>query len=468
MKKTGIICLILSIAIFISTLPVAVAAASADKSVSEGCHSVDAAKALSTEGKLLETSKAVILYELNSDTMVYAYNPDAQIYPSSMVKLMTALVALENGNLSDIVTVTRTALDNVAVGSVSAGLKKGEEISLEALLYCMMAASANDASAVIAEHVGGTIEDFVRMMNEKAAEIGCLSTKYTNVHGLHDEQSYTTARDICRLMEVALENEQFRKLFTADTYTVAATNKSKERVLETTNNMMVKGKKFYDARVTGGKTGSTNQAGRCLVVTAESNGMEFLGIVMGAVPTYQQEGIILDYYGNFEEMKVLLDYGCSGYEYRQVFYANQVVAQYPVSGGANHVVTRPVSELSTILPVGIEETKLTWVYNKVNQTISAPVQQGQTIATAQVWYGDICLVQTDLVAMTDVDVYVAPPVPEAPKKDTSFLKILLIIGGAVLGLGLVFFAVLLILRWTAKARMRARQRRRRQNRRRNR
>jgi len=466
MKKTGIICLILCLAVLLTAQPVT-AASGADASVSAGCHSVDAAKCLSSEGKLLDTSKAVILYELNSDTMVYSYNPDVTIYPSSMVKIMTALVALEKGTLSDTVTVTRSALDNVAIGSVSAGLKRGEEISLEALLYCMMTASANDAASVIAEHIGGgSIDSFIQMMNDKAREIGCLSTNYTNVHGLHDEQTYTTARDICRLMEVALENEQFVKLFTADTYTVPLTNKSGERVLKSTNNMMIKGTKHYDARVTGGKTGSTNQAGRCLAVTAEANGMNLLGIVMGAVPTYEEEGIILKYYGNFEEMKALLDYGCGEFEYRQVFYDNQALTQYPVSGGANHVVAKPVSELSTVLPIGIDETKLKWVYDKVGQTITAPVEQGQTIATAQVWYGETCLVQTELVAMNAVDVYVAPVIPDIPERESIDFTILFVILGVVLGIFVLFFGVLLILRWINRAKMRARQRRRRQNRRR--
>ena len=469
MKKTGFICLIMCIVLLISFVPLEVSASTSDASVTAGCHSVNAAKALSSEGKLLDTAKAAILYEQNSDTMVYSYNADTTIYPSSMVKLMTALVALEKGNLSDTVIVTRSALDSVAVGSVSSGLKRGEEISLENLLYCMMIASANDAAAVIAEHIGGgSIENFIQMMNDKAQQIGCLNTHYTNPHGLHDEGSITTARDICRLLEVALENEDFLKMYTAETYTVPATNKNGERVLKTTNNMMIKGSKFYDARVTGGKTGATNQAGRCLVVTAEANGMNMIGIVMGAVPTYEEEGIVLKYHGNFEEMKVLLDYGCGSFEFRQVFYNNQALTQYPVLGGANHVVASPVTELSTVLPVGVDETKLTWVYNKVDQTITAPVEQGQMIATAQLWFGETCLVQTELIAMNAVDVYVAPTIPELQEGSGFDFAMLFVVLGILLGIAVVFVLVILILRGISMARIRARQRRRRQNRRRNR
>ncbi len=403
MKKIRLFSLIFSILLL---FPCLIATAAEDVSVEKGCHSVNALSPLSESKKLLETSKAVVLYELNSDTMVYGWNMDEKIYPSSMVKLMTAIVALENGTLSDTVTVTKSALSHVAIGAVSANLKAGEELSLESLLYCMMCQSANDAATVIAEHIAGSQEAFLQMMNEKAMQIGCTGTNYTNVHGLHDDQTYTTARDICRILEYGLGDEQFKMLFTAKSYTVPATNKSDARVLQTSNYMMSKDytSRYYDARVTGGKTGATDKAGRCLAVTAQANGMELLGIVMGAVPTYQEEGIILNTYGSFEEMKQLLDFGCNGYEYRQVFYENQALAQYSVENGANDVITKPSSELSTVLPIELDETKLRWVYEAAD-AISAPVKEGQHISNAQVWYGDICLAQAELVAMEDVSVF---------------------------------------------------------------
>ena len=470
MKKLRGLCLFISALLLMSCLQLP--AAAADVSVSSGCHSVDAAVALSESKQLLDTSKAVILYERNSDTMVYNWHGDDKIYPSSMVKLMTALVALEQGNLSDTVTVTRSALSNLIPGSLCLKpvLQSGEELSLEALLYAMMTASANDASVVIAEHIAGSQEEFVRLMNDKASQLGCTATKYSNVHGLHDEQTYTTARDLCRLLDAALENEQFKALFTAKEYTIPATNVSEERHIVTSNHMMSKAEtpKYFDARVTGGKTGATDAAGRCLAVTAEANGMELLGIVMGAVPTYEEEGIILKTYGSFEEMKVLLDFGCDGFAYRQIFYGNQVLAQYPVSGGENGVVTMPVSELSTVLPVEFDETQLTWTFGEPG-TIAAPVKKGQRISDVQVWYGNICLAQTEQVAMTDVAVYQQPTQPSdgsRPVQDqdssTAFILISILLGVVVLAA-----AVVLVLRWIAAARLRARRRRRRAQRRRN-
>ncbi len=460
MIKTRILCCLLCVLMMISQVCVF---AQDDSSVSSGSHSVNASVSLSESKKLLETSKAVALYELNSDTLVYGWNIDEKVYPSSMVKLMTAIVALENGTLTDTVTVTKSALSHVAIGAVSANLKNGEQLSLESLLYCMMCQSANDAAVVIAEHIGGSQEGFLQLMNEKAKDIGCTGTNYTNVHGLHDEQTYTTTRDICKILEYGLKNPQFKMLFTAKTYTVPATNKSEARNIQTSNYMMSKDytSKYFDERVTGGKTGATDKAGRCLAVTAEANGMNLLGIVMGATPTYEEEGIILKTYGSFEEMKKLLDFGCNGFEYRQIFFENQTIAQYAVADGVNDVVTKPVSQLSTVLPVDLDESKLRWEYDDAPD-LSAPIKAGQHISNVRVWYGNICLAQTGLVAVNDVSVF--KPTTDTPSEVTEGPDVWIIIGVVIGGIVLIIL-ILRFLRIFAVSRAKARRKRRRQQRR---
>lgn len=466
MKKMRIFALVFCIVMVFQLSCIPAKALSDDASVSYGSHSVDARVPMGETQKLLNTAKAAILYDLNSDTLIYAWNPDSTIYPSSMVKIMTALVALDRGNLTDTVTVTRSALSNLAMGYVSANLQRDEQLSLESLLYCLMTASANDAAVVIAEHIAGSQDAFVQMMNEKALEIGCTGTNFTNAHGLHDPGTITTARDICRMLRYALQNPTFKSLFTAKSYTVPATNKSEERVMSSSNNMMVSGNRFYDERVTGGKTGSTNQAGRCLAVTAEINGMNLLGIVMGAVPTYQQEGIILDYHGNFEEMKQLLDYAGERFERRQIFYEGQALRQYPVQGGANNVVTQPVSEVSTVLPLDVDETKLRWVFDDNVGLIQAPVEKGQQISNVQVWYGDVCLAQTQIVAVNAVDVWTGLASQDHSVDELSGWVVALIILGGVVAVAFIIFVFLLISRAVSVSRAKARMRNRRRNRRR--
>lgn len=451
MRKISLICVILSILCVLNIVAMPVSAAEADMSVTNGCHSADAAIPLSDEGKLAKTAKAVVLYELNSDTMIYAWNPDERIYPTSMVKMMTALVTLENAALTDEVTVTRTALNAVAIGSVSAGLVVGEVLTVEDLLYCMMVGSANDASTVLAEHVAGDQAAFVQMMNEKAAQLGCAGTAYTNAHGLHDEGTYTTARDLCRITEAALENEVFKTLFTTATHTVPATNKSAERIVNTTNYMMKDSdhKKYPDDRVTGGKTGATNQGGRCLTLTAEGNGMNVLCIVMGAKPTVAEDGS-LTAYGSFEESKALLDVVFEKFEYRQIFFGGQSISQYPVAGGASDVVTQPADSASTVLPLELDRTALRWDYQQTVGAISAPVKQGSELGTVQVWYGTKCLAQTQMVAMHDVPVKEAPVVPERPAgaNGGGIIGILLTAAGIVAGVLVAAILVLFAIRYT--------------------
>jgi len=470
MKKFRSLCLFLAVIGMIACLLPTARATTTDQSVLSGCHSVDALQQLGDGGKLAATAKAVIVYERNSDTMIYTWNPDQRIYPSSMVKLMTALIALEKGDLDDKVIVTKRALSYVAIGSVSAGLVSGEELTLRDLLYCMMSASANDASTVIAEHIAGSQEAFVAMMNQRAGELGCRDTNFTNAHGLHDENSFTTARDICRIADYALDNETFRTLFCAKTYTVPATNKSEERIVHTSNYMMSTevNKKYFDPRVTGGKTGSTNEGGRCLVATSEGGGMELLTIVMGAQPTYEEDGLSLAAFGSFEETAALLDYAISNFEYRQIFYTGQVISQYPVVGGENNVVVQPSKDAATVLPKDLDDSQLSWIYGNAVGVLTAPIEQGQVISVLQVWYGSKCLAQTELTAINAVDVWTEPtqPVRQGKTDNGNGWAIVGIVLGILAVLALLAFLMLILPRLLRNAKRNANRRSRRQNRRR--
>lgn len=473
MKKRRAFCLFLAAAVCLGLMILPAKAADADQSVQSGSHSPAALSPLSDSGKLTETSKATIIYELNSDTLIYAWNPDERLYPSSMVKLMTALIAVEKGNLDDRIVVNKKSFAQIPPGSVSAGLKTGEELTLRDLLYCMMVQSANDAACSIAEYISGTQEYFVEEMNRRASELGCTSTHYTNVHGLHDPEMYTTARDICRLLDYALDIPFFEELFSTKTYTVPATSVHEERVLHTSNYMMDKEvvKKYFDPRVTGGKTGATDDSGRCLAATSEGNGMKILTIVMGATPEYEEDGLSLKSFGSFEETGKLLDYVYENYEYRQVFQAGQVVSQLPVEGGTNAVALSSQRGAATVLPKDIDETKLTWIQGSPG-VLTAPVRKGEKLTYIQLWYGAKCLAQIDLVAANgvgkDVPETAAPTQPgEDPteEKPSSPARILVIAAVAAVAVAVLIPTVYVAV---SRASARKKRRRRRENRRRNR
>ncbi len=471
MKFCKLLCILLCL--FLLVGPVTrVSAAETDGAVASGCAGMDAQRPIGGTEKLTETAKAAILYERSTGTLVYANNPDGKIYPSSMVKLMTVLVALELGDPEEEVTVTRSALDAMGIGvlTVKPALQRGEVMKLKDLLYCVMVASANDATTVVAEHIGGSQEGFVALMNEKAKALGCVGTNFTNSHGLHDENCYTTARDILRILEYGLENEQFRTMFETAEYTIPATNLyDNERVIETTNNMMTSGK-YYDTRVTGGKTGSTDAAGRCLAVTALVGDMDLVGIVMGAKSIAAEDGS-LDWVGSFEEMSQLLDHVQKNFERRQLYYQGQVISQYAVLNGSNNVVTQPVTDGFCVLPKGVTAEQLTWKYAQSVSDLTAPVEIGQSITGLEVWYGDVCLASTELVALNGVSVYQPYEEPKGAtdmKEEKEHGELLALILGIVLGLVILVLVGMFLMRVIRVAVIRARIRKRRKNRRRNR
>lgn len=432
------------------------------------CAGLDADAPLGGSEKVLETTKAAIVYERQSQTMIYGYQMDERIYPSSMVKLMTALVALENGNLEDVVTVSKAALDTVAIGSVSAGLVRWEEITLRDLMYCMMVESANDAAAVIALHVGGSIDMFLLMMNEMAEKLGCSDTHFSNVHGLHDDETYTTARDICKILDYALENPDFRLMFETKSYQVSATNKHDARDIITTNYMMSKDytKKYYDDRVTGGKTGATDKAGRCLAITAQVNDMEVIAIVMGAEPTYTEDGLSVKRFGSFEEMSDLLDFVEDSFEFGQLFYDGQVIDRFPVAGGDSDVAVGPTQSVNCVIPKGLTFEEMSW--NVVADNLTAPVEAGQTVATLQILYQGICIGSTELAAMNGVGIYVPFTEPQGnldKEQEDRHGAVLAMILGGILGIVILGAVGIIGYRMAQIAMMKARIRRRRNKRR---
>lgn len=469
MKRMRKACLSLLCAVWLVFQCVGMPAAAQqwDPAVSSGCHSVGAAKALESQTQVVETAKAVVVYERKSGTMIYNWNADSRVYPASMVKLMTALVALDSADISQTVTITQGALNQVPVGAMRLGLKAGEELTLEQLLYCMMVASSNDAAVVIAQYVGGSQERFITKMNEKARELGCMDTNFSNVHGLHSEQTYTTARDVCRILLAGLEDPRFRDMFTAATYTVPATRLSEERLIKSTNNMMLTSSRdYYDKRVTGGRTGATDAAGRCIAITAEAKGMELVCVLMGAEPTYTEDKQVVLRYGSFEEMAELLDYAFDNYALHQLAAKGQILTQMEVVNGANHVAVQPESSILTVLPVDMDVQTLRWEFE--SDMLTAPVEAGVAAGAVQIWHDGICLGKTQLITANSVDVETTLIMSQRPSEmaDRGSWEILLIVVAVIALVAAVITGISAAPRIIRKIKVQRMRRRRRQNRRR--
>lgn len=406
MKKTGAICRILCILlVLLFAVPAHASSSITDMSVTRGCHSIDAQMPMLGTTEEISNVYAAFLYDNTNDTLIYALNPDQQLYPASLVKIMTALIVAERGNMDEQITVSQEVLDTLPANSMGVNLKDGEIISLRDLLYCILVESANEAAAVAATHISGSQGAFVEEMNAYASELGCTNTTFINVHGLHDEYQLSTARDLARILSAATKNEVFMQAFSTVNYTVPATNMSDARKLSSGNFLMNDDLMtvYLDSRVTGGRAGVMDTGERNLAVTAERNGVQLVSIVLGSLSEIGKNGRTVTY-GSFPETSKLLDMGFKGHHSVQLFYENQALKQYEVENGDSYISTGVKDAVLALLPYGVTYDDLSYRYNEDNTTIYAPIKAGDVISTVQIWHNELCLAQANLYALHDVDV----------------------------------------------------------------
>lgn len=412
-----------------------------DTTVTHGFHSMNATSAYLGSEQRVKNVGSALLYEINSDTLMYSWNADQKMYPSSLVKILTALIAVEQGDLQSLVTASQSALDTIPYYAASIDLKAGEQISLSDLVYAMMVGSANDAAAVIATHIGGSAEGFVNMMNAYAERLGCTATHFTNVHGLHDENQYTTARDMARILAAAVKNENFLTYFSEINYIVPATNMTGERELSSgnflmnTENMQL----YYDARVTGGRTGTTEDGNRCLATLAKENGMNLVCIVMGSESTFDEDGNTVTY-GSFQETSTLLDACFTGYQVSQILYENQILRQCEVPNGENDVILGCKKNVYSVLPKGVTLKDLSFQYGGELGLVAAPVEAGQVLTDLQVWHGGFCIAQAQMIAMNSVR-QAGSHITELDPKNNSLQIVIIVILSVVCGAFTLVFVI---------------------------
>lgn len=243
-------------------------------------------------------SEAAILVEINSGTIVYAKNATRSMYPASTTKLMTAYLTLKNCALDDVVTYSKTAVLSLEPGSSHIGLRVGESLTVEDSLYGLLLPSANEVANGLAEKVSGTIASFASLMNETASELGCVNTNFCNANGLHDPNHMTCAYDLYLILQACLKQSDFLRIASSRTYVRPADELlNKEIPMATTNQFLKKDSEYYDSTVICGKTGWTEQAGRCLVTYAERGDLDLICVVMNseAPNQYLDTRLLLNY-----------------------------------------------------------------------------------------------------------------------------------------------------------------------------
>lgn len=223
-------------------------------------------------------AQAAILMDANTGVILYSKNIHERLYPASTTKIMTALLAMEKGNLDDMVEFSHEAVFSVPVDGSNMGMDKGESITLEECLYGIMVASANEAANAAGEYISGSIEDFVALMNERAQEIGCTDTHFVNPNGLHDPQHYTSAYDLALISSLFFRNEMLCKISNTARYHFEATATQPDDFYKNNKHQLVNGEIPYEG-ILGGKTGYTDDSRQTLVTCAEQNGMRLVCVV---------------------------------------------------------------------------------------------------------------------------------------------------------------------------------------------
>lgn len=344
-----------------------------------------------------------MLINLDDDSypVVAQKNIDERLYPASLTKIVTAMVTLENVKDVSVKTkMSQAAYDaSVGTGAQVAGITVGEELSVDTLLYLTMVHSACDACEVLAEFVGGTKENFVKMMNDWVKKVGCNDTNFTNPSGLHDDNHYTTARDMSKITLAALKNANFVKYSTTTEY------EYKGYTLPHTNLMLHPGYvTYYYEYAQGIKTGSTEQAEYNVIVKASKDGYNYLAIVMKS----PQQKIKNQSYltkCSFVDAKSLFEWAFDSLKYTTIVAKDEVIGEVSVENGkdADTVALVAAKDTNVIVPVGLDKSAVIIEIQEKPSSLQAPVTKGQKFCSANIIYGDEVIASVPLVAAKTVE-----------------------------------------------------------------
>jgi len=302
-------------------------------------------------------AESAILMDAVTGTVLYEKNIHVKQYPASITKIMTALLTQENCAMDEVVTFSHNAVFGIERGSSNIGIDENETLSVKDALYALMLASANEVAVGLAEHVGGSVENFSEMMNARALELGCEGTHFTNPNGLPDEAHYTTAYDMALMARAFFAYENLCTISGTPTYHINATPTQPDEIDLTNHNKMLSGKYYYDGLI-GGKNGYTSVARQTLVTCAERDGVKLVCVVM------KDESP-----DHYTDSAALFDYGFAKYEALKavnVLSAKEMeelacTAAYEASGENYQVIDEEAGLSETLLvPKGTDASEITY------------------------------------------------------------------------------------------------------------
>ncbi len=364
-----------------------------------------------------------VLMEAETGSVLYEKAAHESAFPASTTKIMTCILALELGNLDDEVTV-----GSVTNRGSCMGLRSGEKLSLRDLLYGMMLVSGNDAAEAVAEHIAGSTSEFVKLMNEKAAELGMKDTNFVTVNGLHKEEHVTTAYDFALLTRYAIQNSDFRAIVKRGTYNISKTNRRSDGYhLENTNKLVhTKGdSKSYEYRYAiGVKTGDTDYAGKCFVAAAKKDGTTLIAVMFKEsdgdrrfTTAAQLFDWGFDQFVSYDAKSLALpdtvDVTVSNCSFEDEFNG-KLTLSVDLSGKSLYGTREEIDAIKN------DADSVTLTVSPVNETITAPVKQGELVAKVSYVYNDQVLFEADAYATRSVAAFGGTP--DAPAASTPLIE----------------------------------------------
>ena len=350
-------------------------------------------------------AEAALLISPDTGMVLYEKNADERRYPASTTKIMTALLVLENvDDLSATVTAQASDFETLEADSSSAGIVEGETVTIEDLLYGLMLPSGNECAYMLARYVSGSYEAFVDLMNQRAEELGCTGTHFVNPCGLHDDDHYTTARDLYKIAYQAMQDETFTNIVDTVRHRMTPTNMHPEedRIILTTNQLIFSSyQPWAYAYCKGIKTGNTSQAGNCFVGYAEYGDAKLYSVVMGC------DSSSLEYSNlpaSFTDTKALFEWGFEAFTSRTLAKQGDIVGSVKVnlSTDTNELVLTVKNDLVSLLPadLNVEDLETT---PTTPEEVEAPITAGDVIGSITYSYNGVNYGTAELVALTDVE-----------------------------------------------------------------
>ncbi|MFW6269457.1 MAG: D-alanyl-D-alanine carboxypeptidase family protein [Bacillota bacterium] len=327
------------------------------------------------------TARNAVVIDFETGQVLYDKNMHIKTFPASLTKVLTTIIAIEEGNLDDIVTVSRKAA--YQEGS-SIYLKEGEKIQLEELLYALMLASGNDASVAVAEHISSSVDDFAVLMNEKAKMMGAQNSNFTNPHGLPDTNHYSTAYDMGMIMRYAMKNKKFREIAKTKNITISWSGNDWGRGLRNHNKLLFS----YDD-ITGGKTGYTKAAGRCLLASASRDGREVIVTVLNDP-------------NDWLDVRNLLDYGIEGYKKKKVFDKGDILFQIDWEDSKEETLDLLASDsVEVLIPKGGSLKLKKEIF--LDKELELPIKKGDVIGYTIISDGEKEISKVSMLANNDLN-----------------------------------------------------------------